>query len=273
MGILFVTFFTNLPINYKIKPSEVYMKKFIYLAILIFLSSSFVLANKNKLVFLDKHFVPLTNKKIEDAHYQKTSFPVSDGKQTERIQDLNGKLIRIITNEFDGKKNLLRSVIEEYGDNERINKISTYEVNTKKEMIEYFHDGNLVGRFLYNDHDMIFGMRVIDGENVETSKNEFEPGFSVSKQQFNEFLRTNLNYPEEARKKRIQGTVTIALEIMPDGTVNTMEVINETEVPPILQEEAKRVISAFDKGFRSAVDMDGNPVRKWMYVPVRFSLG
>lgn len=249
------------------------MKKFIYLAIFIFLFSSFMFANKNKVVFLDKHFLPLTNKKIGDAHYQKTSFPVSGGKQSERIQSLNGKLIRIITNEFDGKKILIRSVTEEYGDNERINKISTYEVNTKKEMIEYFHDGNLVGRFLCNDHDVIFGMRVIDGENVETSKNEFEPAFAVSKQQFKEYLRINLNYPEEARKKRIQVTVTIALEIMPDGSVNTMEVINEDEVSLILQEEAKRVIASFDKGFRSALDMDGNPVRKWMYVPVRFSLG
>jgi TonB family protein len=230
-------------------------------------------ANKNKLVFLDKHFLPLTNKEIQHAHFQKTSFPVSGGKQTERIQDLNDKLIRIITNEFDSKKNLIRSVTEEYGDNERINKISTYEINTKKEMIEYFHDGNLVGRFLCNDHEVVFGMRVLDGENVETSKNEFEPGFAVSKQQFNEFLRTNLDYPEEAKKKRIQGIVTIALEIMPDGTVNDMEVLNESDVPQILQEEAKRVILAFDKGFRPALDMDGNPVKKWMYLPMRFSLG
>ncbi|WP_373496536.1 energy transducer TonB [Aquiflexum sp.] len=249
------------------------MKKIIYLAIFIFLSSSFMFAQKNKTVFLDKHFLPLSTKDIGDAQYQKTSFPISSGKQTEKIEDLDGKLIKLITNEFDGKKNLIRSVIEDYGENESIYKISSLDVNTKKEMIEYFHEGILVGRFLCNDNEVIFGLRVIDGENVETSKNEFEPGFAVSKQQFRDFLWSNLDYPEEAKKKKIEGTVTLALEIMPDGTVNTLEVINHNEVPIILQEEAKRVISAFDKGFRSALDMDGNPVRKWMYVPVRFSLG
>ena len=249
------------------------MKKFIYLAIFIFLSSHFLFAQKNKTVFLDKHFLPLNNKGIENFEYQKISLPHSGGRQTERIQDLNGKLIRVITNEFDGKKNLIRSVTEEYGDSNSIYKISTFEVKTKKEMVEYFDNGKLVGRFLCDDNEVVFGLRVIDGEQVETSKNEFEPGFAVSKQQFTEFLRTNLDYPVEPRKNSIQKTVTIALEIMPDGTVNTMEIINQNEMSPVLQEETKRVMAAFDKGFRPALDMDGNPVRKWMYVPVRFSLG
>jgi len=250
------------------------MKKFIYLAIFIFLSFySSMFAQKTKTVFLDKHFMPLTNKSIEEPHYQKTVSPISEGKQTERIQDLNGKLIKVISNEFDGKKNLIRSTTEEYGDNESIYKISTLEVSTKKEMIEYFHEEKLVGRFLCNDNEVVFGLRVVDGENVETSRNEFEPDFAISKQQFKDFLRSNLNYPEEARKKNIQGTVTIALEIMPDGSINTMEIVNQNEVSLVLQEEAKRVLAAFDRGYRPALDVNGNPVKKWMYVPVRFSLG
>lgn len=248
------------------------MKKFIYLATFIFLYSSFVFAQKTKIVFLDKHFLPLSNKDTENAQYQKISLPLSEGKQTEQILDLNSKLVKLITNEFDAKKNLIRSITEYYRDNESVFKISTFEIKTNKEMVEYFHNGKLVGRFLCDDNEVVFGLRVIDGENVETSKNEFEPGFAVSKQQFKEFLRTNIDYPGEARNKSIQGTVTIALEIMPDGTVNTMEVINDG-VSLILQEEAKRVIANYDKGFRPALDMDGNPVRKWMYVPVRFSLG
>ncbi|WP_172805246.1 energy transducer TonB [Aquiflexum balticum] len=250
------------------------MKKFIYLVFFIFLSSSsFLVAQKSKTVFLDKHFRPLTSKSIEDHQYQKTIFPISEGIQKERIQELNGKLIRVISNEFEGKKNLIRSITEEYGENESIHKISTLELSTKKEMIEYFQEGKLVARFLCNDNEVVFGWRVIDGEQVETSRNEFEPDFAVSKQQFKDFLRSNLNFPEKARKKSIQGIVTIALEIMPDGSVNTMEIVNQDEVSPMLQEEAKRVITAFDKGYKPALDVNGNPVRKWMYVPVRFSLG
>jgi TonB family protein len=249
------------------------MNKFIYLAIFIFLSSSFAFAQKSKTTYLDKHFLPLSNKSVGEKQYQKNSFPVTDGKQTETVHDLNGNLVKSIVHEFDSKKNLIRTVSEEFDDQSKVYKISTVEHKTKKEMMEYFYDGNLIGRFLFNENEVVFGLRIKDGEQIETSKNEFEPGFVVSKQQFNEFLRTNLDYPEEAKKKRIQGTVTIALEIMSDGTVNDMEVLNENEMYLILQEEAKRVIAEYDKGFRPALDMDGNPIRKWMYVPVRFSLG
>lgn len=249
------------------------MKKFIYLAIFIFSASSFTFAQKSKTTYLDKHFLPLSNKSLGEKQYVKKSFPVIEGKQTETVHDLNRTLVKSIFLEFDGKKNPVKSVTEEYGENESIYKISTLEVSTKKEMIEYFHNGKIVGRFLCNDNELVFGLRVIDGEQVETSKNIYEPDFAVSKQQFKEFLRTNLNFPEDAKIKKIHGTVTLALEILPDGSLNTMEVINQNEVPIMLQEEAKRVIASFDKGFRSALDMDGNPVRKWMYVPVRFSLG
>jgi TonB family protein len=249
------------------------MKKFIYLAIFIFLSSSFAFAQKSKTTYLDKHFLPLSNKSLGEKQYQKNSFPVIGGKQTETVHDLNGILVKSIIHEYDSKKNLIKTISEEFDEQGSIYKISTIEHKSKKEMMEYFHDGNLIGRFLFNENEVVFGLRIKDGEQIETSKNEFEPDFVVSKQQFREFLWSNLVYPDEARRKKIQGTVTVALEIMPDGTVNTIEVINSNEVDPILQEEAKRMITAFDKGFRSAVDMNGNPVRKWMYVPVRFSLG
>lgn len=249
------------------------MKKFIYLAIFIFSFSPSSFAQKNKETYLDKHFLPLSNKKIGEKHYLKNSSPVIEGKQSETIQDLNGILVRSIVHEFDNKKNLIRTVSEEYDDQGRVFKISTVEQKTKKETMEYFQDGNLIGRFLCSENEVVFGIRIKDGEQVETSKNEFEPDFAVTRQQFREYLWANLDYPIEAKNKKIQGTVTLALEIMPDGTVHSIEVINPNEVDPILQKEAKRVIAAFDKGFRSAVDLEGNPVRKWMYVPVRFSWG
>jgi TonB family protein len=249
------------------------MKKLICLAIFLFLSFSFTFAQKSKTIYLDKHFLPLSNKSVGEKEYLKNSFAVIGGKQTETVHDLGGILVKSIVHEFDGKKNLIRTVFEEYDNQGRVYKISTVEHKTKKEVMEYFHEGKLIGRFLCNENELVFGIRIKDGEQIETSKNEFEPDFAVSKQQFREFLWSNLDYPTEAKNKKIQGTVTLALEIMPDGTVNTIEVINQNEVDPILQKEAKRVIAAFDKGFRSAMDMEGNPVRKWMYVPVRFSLG
>lgn len=249
------------------------MKKSIYLAIFILIFPTYTFAQKSKTIYLDKHFSPLTNKNVGEKQYKKNSSPVMEGKQTETIHDLNGILVKSIVHEFDNKKKLIRTVSEEYDDLGRVYKISSVDHHTNKEMVEYFNDGNLIGRFLCSDNEVVFGLRFIDGEQVETSRNEFEPDFAVTKQQFREFLWSNIDYPEEARQKKIQGTVTLALEIMPDGTVNTIEVINQNEVPNILQEEAKRVVSSFDKGFRSALDVNGNPVKKWMYVPVRFSLG
>lgn len=82
------------------------------------------------------------------------------------------------------------------------------------------------------------------------------------------YLCENVKYPEEAIKKKIQGTVTIKLIIEKDGSVSNVKVAQA--VHPLLDAEAKRVVKAMGKWTPGT--MKGKPVRVSYHLPIRFLL-
>ena len=78
------------------------------------------------------------------------------------------------------------------------------------------------------------------------------------------YLCENVRYPEEAIKKKIQGTVTIKLIIEKDGSVSNVK------VHPLLDAEAMRVVKAMGKWTPGT--MKGKPVRVSYHLPIRFLL-
>lgn len=246
------------------------MTRKLTLSILGFLLAFNLLAKDR--IPLNKHFAPLERSQ-EDAAYLKVVNPIVDGKQIERIYDLDQRLVRIVSKYYDDRKNLIKTICEDVDEEGIVYKVK--EINTKQSActIYYLKDGQIIGQFYGNEHEVIFGKRVIGEEEVITSINIFEPGFSRSMVNYQEFLRQNLQYPAEAKMKKQQGKVELALEILPDGSLGKIEVVNSKDVPQILQQEAIRVISLYQDGFRGAVDVDGNPVTKWLYLPITFKLG
>lgn len=82
------------------------------------------------------------------------------------------------------------------------------------------------------------------------------------------YLCENVRYPEEAIKKKIQGTVTIKLIIEKDGSVSNVKVAQA--VHPLLDAEAMRVVKAMGKWTPGT--MKGKPVRVSYHLPIRFLL-
>lgn len=52
----------------------------------------------------------------------------------------------------------------------------------------------------------------------------------------------NLNYPEEARRKKVYGSLRLLVSINPDGSVKSIEVLKSSG-KPILDDAAKRIVS------------------------------
>jgi TonB family protein len=239
------------------------------LCLFLFLNLS---ANDRAKIALNRHFVPL-QKSQHDTAFIKISNPITDGKQVERIYDLDNKLVRIVTKYFENGKNPTKTVWEDVDASGQVYKIKERKNNENNYTIYYLHKGKVIAEFYGNEQEVIFGKKIVNEEKVVTSTNIFEPGFKKSVVDYQEFIRQNLQYPVEARKKRQQGTVELALEIKADGSIGRIEVVNAGNVSPLLQEEAVRVLSLYTDGFRSAVDMEGNPVTKWLYLPIHFKLG
>lgn len=229
-------------------------------------------ANDRAKIPLNRHFVPL-QKSQHDMAFMKVVNPIADGKQVERIYDLDNKLVRIVTKYFENGKNPTKTVWEDVDPSGQVYKIKERKNSENNYTIYYLQNGKVIAEYYGNEQEVIFGKKVVNEEKVVTSTNIFEPGFKKSVVDYQEFIRQNLQYPVEARKKRQQGTVELALEIKGDGSIGRIEVVNAADVYPLLQEEAIRVLSLYGDGFRGAVDMEGNPVTKWMYLPIHFKLG
>ncbi len=87
-----------------------------------------------------------------------------------------------------------------------------------------------------------------------------------------EFVYSSLNYPVEARKKRIEGRVTLRFAVTKDGKIENVEVLRD--IGGGCGEEAKRVIESMNTLSEKWIpgSQNGKNVNIWFTMPVIFKL-
>ncbi|MBL7827801.1 MAG: energy transducer TonB, partial [Saprospiraceae bacterium] len=83
-----------------------------------------------------------------------------------------------------------------------------------------------------------------------------------------EYLANNIKYPEDARKKGIEGMVIVHFVVEKDGTLSSFSNLKSPD--ETLYQEAVRVLQSMPK-FTPGMK-DGNPVRVKYTLPVRVKL-
>ena len=73
-------------------------------------------------------------------------------------------------------------------------------------------------------------------------------------------------YPEEARRAGVQGTVMVQARVMEDGTVGDAKIVKSI---PLLDDAAAACVRQWR--FKPAL-AKGKPVSVWVAVPIQFSL-
>jgi TonB family protein len=84
-----------------------------------------------------------------------------------------------------------------------------------------------------------------------------------------EFLVSNLRYPEEARKKKIQGRSIVQFIVSADGKVSDAEIVRSTG-NELLDNESLRVVNLMQDWTPGM--HEGQPVAVYFYLPVSYSL-
>jgi periplasmic protein TonB len=84
----------------------------------------------------------------------------------------------------------------------------------------------------------------------------------------NKYFVDSVRYPDEARKKNIQGKVFVGFIVETNGSVSNIVVLRSPDIS--LSNEAKRLISAMPKWIPGK--QNGKPVRVQETVPVSFKL-
>lgn len=82
------------------------------------------------------------------------------------------------------------------------------------------------------------------------------------------FLSSNVKYPKYARKRNIQGKVTIRIEINEQGIVQNTQVLSSPDAS--LSKEALRVVMLMTDW--TPAKRDGEPVTMALNIPISFTL-
>lgn len=130
----------------------------------------------------------------------------------------------------------------------------------------YYKSGKLKREEIYQDGKRISGRRFSEaGTEMVFTPFEIMPHPSVD---IAEFLRSNIKYPEECRKKNVTGKVIVKFVVSTDGIIESLGVVKS--VHPLLDQEAIRVIAAMP-AWRPGMT-DDEPVRVYHTQPINFRL-
>lgn len=97
-----------------------------------------------------------------------------------------------------------------------------------------------------------------------------QPEFPGGELALFKFIKENLRYPEEEKKRRIEGNVYITFVIHKNGTVTKAEIYKGVEDGPGLSQEALRIMQlmpAWKPGM-----LEGKPVKVNYIIPFSFKL-
>ena len=92
------------------------------------------------------------------------------------------------------------------------------------------------------------------------------PEFPGGEKAMMQWITQNIQYPKEAAKANIEGSVIVSFFVEKDGSISNVEVIKS--VHELLDKEALRVVNAMPK-WKPGME-NGQPVRTRFFVPISF---
>ena len=98
---------------------------------------------------------------------------------------------------------------------------------------------------------------------------EHHPSFPGGQQALLDFLRQNVNYPEQAKKDSIEGRVVVGFVIDTDGSITDPKIVRS--VHPLLDAEALWVVKLMPKWEPGSEN--GTPVKVKYNLPISFKIG
>lgn len=234
---------------------------------LLFISSH---AFSQERVSLNRHFYEIEPESGEKPHYTSLENLVGTGEKVLWVFDLKNRMVQQSKIGPSPDGNYQREIIEHF--DTLNNKISQTVMNldNSKSITAYYENGIKTAEVFRQDQNL-FEIWKLENDTIYTSSHdEFKP--SVDPENLNSFFAKKLTYPLIARRSGYQGTALVAVLVMKDGTVKEIELANSFHIHEILGEEALRVIKLFKGPYKPALDLAGNPVESWLYLPVRFKL-
>lgn len=135
----------------------------------------------------------------------------------------------------------------------------------------YYEQGLKFAEFEYKGDSVMSGWEMTQtGQKVPSKIDSYRPQLKISSEKYTRFLMNNMKYPKECRRKGIEGTVLLFLNINSEGLLAGIDIMNPESVDLRLQYEAVRVMSRYPWGFYPAKDKSGKPIDSHLKQPIHF---
>ena len=131
-------------------------------------------------------------------------------------------------------------------------------------------------KFLIMTLMALFGLTTVSAQKTVVAKKnqqvfdvvEKMPEYPGGQAALFEYLSTNVKYPADAEKKKVEGRVLVTFIVNTDGSITDIELVRKAF--PSLDAEAVRVISGMPKWIPG--EQKGQKVRVKYTVPLSFNL-
>ena len=130
-------------------------------------------------------------------------------------------------------------------------------------------DSTLLFEELYNKGVLTKGVSFFDGERREYTEAEVQPEFSGGIASMYRYLGKNTEYPKDAAKQNIMGSVITSFVVCEDGTLCDFKVIRG--VYPSIDKEALRVVEGMSGKWQPGWQR-GRKVKVKYNLPINFTL-
>lgn len=136
--------------------------------------------------------------------------------------------------------------------------LKTFYENGQPKRDEKYQDGKLLESHCY----------AMNGKDTTSYPYETSARYPGGEKALNKYISTNIEYPNKARRKGIEGVVYIKFVVNSLGDVEKRNVIKS--VDPLLDNEAMRVIGEIGKWIPA--EMDGEKTSMSFTLPIKFKL-
>ncbi|HSF52921.1 MAG TPA: energy transducer TonB [Algoriphagus sp.] len=243
------------------------VKKFIFPVLLFLISQQISAQNR---IPLNRHFFEIADLDTEPAIYTRLQNKSETEETVVYIFDQKNRKVSQTKIGLNAEDNFNEELTENF--DSAGNHISTNLLNldNSKYLTEYFDKGQKKAQVLYRGDNTYEIWRNNPESAYTTDHDDFKP--STDRDELNQFLAKNLKYPQTARNVKAEGTVMVGVLVSELGEVREVELANEVQVHRDLGKEAVRVIKLFKGPFKPALNLEGQPIEAWIYIPIRFKL-
>lgn len=247
------------------------MKKYHFLFLVLFVSSSFLPLQAQKLEFLNSYWYSIQDtSKYSYTHYR--IIIEDDFQKSVRIFTKDSTLVYQLLEKYAQKKQPMTWTKVWYDDSGIKTRSEIYtEKKKRKETTQFFKNGERKS-FIITQNDQLLEEIYFSEIGEEIPKPQLIQASPVGGiEGWNMYLGKNLIYPEDARFLGEEGTVYLHFYVSEEGKIEDIEIMNPEENHPSLNKEAFRVVSAYPYHWSPSKE-NGITKKSEARLPIRFKL-